>query len=145
MLGIQMVDGIEYVLSRKIRIILYIFLILVYLENIGVFHIDVIFLLLKEKINRNDKICSINTLSGCEQSRRDNLESIGYIIMYSIRGNLLWQGLKVNKKEVRYKKLCEKKKEASGKDLYVGFSSEFWIFCYLYKKFQFTEDQIIII
>ena len=43
--------------------------------------------------------------------------------MYFISGNLPWQGLKVNKKEDRYKKICEKKKETNAKDLCAGFTS----------------------
>ena len=43
--------------------------------------------------------------------------------------------LRVNKKEYRYKKTCEKKKETSPKDLCIGFPSEFETFV-SYKKFE---------
>ena len=59
--------------------------------------------------------------------------------MYFIRGSLPWQGLKINRKEDRYKKICEKKKETSAKDLCTGFPKEFENFVSYTRNLQFTE------
>ncbi len=45
--------------------------------------------------------------------------------MYFLRGSLPWQGLKIDKREDRYKKICEKKKTTSADDLCYGFPKEF--------------------
>ena len=156
MLGIQMIDRIEYIHSRKIihrdikpdnfvmgrglkSHIVYILdfgLSKKYWSSSHKCHIP---FCRGKKLTGTARYASINALSGCEQSRRDDLESIGYIIMYFIRGSLPWQGLKINKKDDRYKKICEKKKETSSKDLCSGFPNEFENFVHYTRNLQFTE------
>ena len=74
-----------------------------------------------KKLTGTARYASINALKGCEQSRRDDLEAIGYVLMYFLRGSLPWQGLHVHKGEDRYKKILAKKKSTTAEELCKGF------------------------
>ena len=62
-----------------------------------------------------------------EQSRRDDMESLGYIFMYFLRGSLPWQNLKAATKRQKYERISEKKMATSVEELCKGFARE-WNF-----------------
>ncbi|CAF1059155.1 unnamed protein product [Rotaria sordida] len=67
------------------------------------------------------RYASINTHLGIEQSRRDDMESLGYVLMYFNRGSLPWQGLKAATKRQKYERISEKKMSTPIEDLCKGF------------------------
>ena len=56
-----------------------------------------------------------------EQSRRDDLESLGYVLMYFNLGSLPWQGLKAATKKQKYERISEKKMSTPIEVLCKGF------------------------
>ena len=101
MFGIQMIDRIKFVYSKKIihcnikpdNFVMRLGLKshIVYILDFGLTkkywsstHKRHIPFIKGKKLTGTARYVSINALSGCEQSRRDYLESIGYIIMHYI-------------------------------------------------------------
>ena len=55
------------------------------------------------------RYCSRNAHKGFEQGRRDDIESIGYVLVYFFLGYLPWQKIKVKNNEDYYDKIGKKK------------------------------------
>ena len=55
------------------------------------------------------RFLSLNAHMGIEQSRRDDIESFMYILIFMIKGSLPWQKLKANKRYEKYEKIFEAK------------------------------------
>ena len=94
----------------------------------------------KKRLTGTARYASINALEGYEQSRRDDMESVGYIMAYLLRGGLPWQGLKLKSKENKYKNILEKKKSIPSKELFKGFPNEFAEILDYTKKLEYTEE-----
>ncbi|PKI84033.1 Hrr25p [Malassezia vespertilionis] len=82
---------------------------------------------------------SINTHLGVEQSRRDDLESLGYVLMYFLRGSLPWQGLKAATKKQKYERIMEKKMMTPTETLCRGFPTEMAIYLNCCRSLRFDD------
>lgn len=74
-----------------------------------------------------------------EQSRRDDLESLGYVLMYFLRGSLPWQGLKAATKKQKYDRIMEKKMTTPTELLCRGFPSEMAIYLNCCRSLRFDD------
>lgn len=63
------------------------------------------------------RYASVNASNRIEQSRRDDLESLGYLLVYFIKGKLPWQGMKGKDRQEMYDRLVESKKNTSTDEL----------------------------
>ena len=86
------------------------------------------------------RYCSIYTHQGIEQSRRDDLESIGYVLIYFLKGNLPWQNVKVNNNEKHFEKIGQMKKNISIEELCSNFPYEFVKYLEYVKQLEFDEE-----
>ena len=85
------------------------------------------------------RYASLNTHLGYEQSRRDDLEGLGYVLMYFLKGKLPWQGLPGRNKKEKYEKIKEKKKSTSVEALCDTHPSEFAKFFTYCRNLQFED------
>ena len=85
------------------------------------------------------RYASINTHLGIEQSRRDDLEGLGYVLMYFLRGSLPWQGLNGMNKKEKYQNILEKKVDTSVEDLCKQFPHEFTVYLNYCKSIRFED------
>jgi len=86
------------------------------------------------------RYCSLNSQSGAELSRRDDLESLGYTIIYMLKGTLPWQGMQGANKREKHDKIYEKKVETPIDELCKTLPIEVARFMYYCRNLKFEED-----
>jgi len=108
------------------------------------------------------RYASLNAHLGLEQSRRDDLEAIGFVLVYFLRGTLPWQGVKAPPGRDKYAAIMDMKLNMPFQELCAGIPPEFatyleyarnlafdqepdyrycrWIFQNLYRQQRFDND-----
>lgn len=86
------------------------------------------------------RYASINALKGYEQSRRDDLEALGYCLVYFLKGKLPWMGIDAKTREEKYEKIMEVKSSISPEELCEGLPEEFAQYLTLVRDLKFFED-----
>jgi len=85
------------------------------------------------------RYASLNTHLGVEQSRRDDLESIGYMLIYFLNGSLPWQGLNATNKKSKYDMIAEKKASIPIEILTKGHPEEFSTYLNYVRTLRFED------
>ena len=86
------------------------------------------------------RYASINALSGIQLSRRDDLQSLSYMILYFLTKKLPWQGITAKSLALRYKKIYEKKSELEKWDKFLNLPIQIQKFIKYCRNLGFAED-----
>jgi serine/threonine protein kinase len=82
---------------------------------------------------------SLYTHQGIEQSRRDDLEALAYILIYLAKGRLPWQGIKAATKQAKYELIYQLKRSLSIEDLCTGLPHSYSLLLRRARGLKFTE------
>ena len=88
------------------------------------------------------RYASVNNHKGREQSRRDDLESLGYVLIYFLKGVLPWQNIKKNiKDQLKYQRMMEIKMSTAhtSLDLVYGLPEAFTNYLLHVRQLKFEE------
>lgn len=81
----------------------------------------------------------MNAHLGIEQSRRDDLESIGYVLVYLANGSLPWQNLNVQVVQEKYQKIMEQKLALPIEQICTGLPAEFSNYMHYCRSLRFED------
>ena len=91
-------------------------------------------------MNERDVVYSgIYTHQGYEQSRRDDLQSLMYILVYLSKGGLPWMGIKGNDKRKKYELIAMKKLNITSRELFGDLPKEYLIIYEYIHALKFDE------
>ena len=92
-----------------------------------------------KEIVGTERYGSINALRGLTQGRKDDLESLCYMLIYFILGRLPWQGIKEENEILKHEKLLKEKKNFNI-DNYKKIPKDFCTLFKLVKNLNFEEE-----
>ena len=83
------------------------------------------------------RYASLAALKGAEQSRRDDMEAMGYVWVYLLKGALPWMGLHGDGKRNKYQAICDCKARTTFEALCEGIPKEFVEYFKMVRDLQF--------
>jgi casein kinase 1 len=92
-----------------------------------------------KKMVGTPRYASINSHNGLELSRRDDLESLGYILIYFALGSLPWQNSQGKTKEEKYEDIRKKKIQTDIKDLCKELPDEFLLYMQYVRGLEYAQ------
>lgn len=92
-----------------------------------------------KKMVTTPRYASINAHKGIEKTRRDDLESLGYMLIYFLKGNLPWKDLNCETREENISKIKEMKNIINIEELCTDLPLEFVTYMNYCRNLKFDE------
>lgn len=86
------------------------------------------------------RYASLNTHLGIEQSRRDDLEGLAYVLVYFLKGKLPWQDINAAQKQDRYEAIKQLKISTPISEICSDVPIEFCLFLSYVRQLEFAQD-----
>ena len=86
------------------------------------------------------RYASRNMHKGYTQSRRDDLEAVGYMLIFLHQGRLPWQGIKASSRREKHRRICELKQKTPLSELCHGMPRAFIVYMQYVRRLRFDED-----
>lgn len=85
------------------------------------------------------RYASLGNHRGIHQTRRDDLESIAYMIIFFLKNQLPWQGIRANDRVKKWRKIEQKKAAINSQQLTKDLPHEFFYYLEYVKKLKYDE------
>ena len=85
------------------------------------------------------RYASVSAMKGNEQSRRDDLEALGYVWIYLLKGSLPWMGIPVQNRQNKYDQICRMKARMTFEQICRGCPREFVTYFKTVRALKFTD------
>ena len=92
-----------------------------------------------KRLTGTARYASLNTHMGIEQSRRDDLECLAYTLIYMLKGEVPWKGVRAANKQDKHDKILEIKKAVAIETLCKGMPQEFANFMHYCRSLKFED------
>jgi serine/threonine protein kinase len=83
---------------------------------------------------------SVYSHLGLEQSRRDDLESLGYVMIYFLKGKLPWMNIQADTKAEKHQRIGEMKMKMTSTELCKGLPMQFLQYFEYVKGMSYTQE-----
>lgn len=93
-----------------------------------------------KQLTGTPRYASVNAHMGVEQSRRDDMESVGYILLYFLLGRLPWQGIREKDKDKKHRSIGQRKRDIPLEVLCKDAPKEFAVYLHYCRALQYTQE-----
>jgi len=92
-----------------------------------------------KRLTGTARYASLFTHLGIEQSRRDDMECLGYTFVYLLKGELPWQGIQAENRQEKYNMIKDKKQNMKIEDICKDLPVQFTRYIYYCRALKFED------